>query len=445
MKPNLRIPQALWNELATGLLARRDVETAGVILAEQVATETDVILVARSISVWPEPGYTIREPDRLQLDPISINRLTRPARDNGWSIITIHTHPGIEAAWFSRADNIGDAQLMPSFQRQIPKAKHGSMVLTGGGRVVARIFDDKMEPIEMSVTIVGDRVQRLNTEAVSDDERFARQVLALGKDGQQQIRNLRFGVVGLGGIGSLVFMQLAHLGAGEIVAMDGDVTDKTNLSRMVGSRTEDIGRRKKVHVASRYAAEAGLPSKVLACPHHLLSELELRVLRTCDVVVSCVDRYTPRWLLNSIAYDAAIPIIDLGTAFQVDKTGAMTGDAGRVVVIGPGKPCLACWGHLDADALRLEAMSEEDRDSLAVEGYVSGADIEQPSVMPFNTMVAGAGMVEVMRLVTGFAGMDSPPMRLAFSFRDGTVKRNGLAGQESCSVCGRAVPPSAAA
>lgn len=65
--------------------------------------------------------------------------------------------------------------------------------------------------------------------------------------------------------------------------------------------------------------------------------------------------------------------------------------------------------------------------------------------MPFNTMVAGAGMVEVMRLVTGFAGMDSPPKRLAFSFRDGTVKRNGLAGEDSCSICGRAVPPSAAA
>ena len=74
---------------------------------------------------------------------------------------------------------------------------------------------------------------------------------------------------------------------------------------------------------------------------------------------------------------------------------------------------------------------------MTVEGYVTGADISQPSVIAFNTMVAGAGVVELLRLVTHFGGCESPPLRLAFSFEQGTVRRNTISRQP-CSICGEA-------
>lgn len=129
-------------------------------------------------------------------------------------------------------------------------------------------------------------------------------------------------------------------------------------------------------------------------------------------------------------------MIDLGTVFRVDAAGAVVGDAGRVVIVGPERPCLACWGHLDAHALRIEALSPADFESEVRAGYIEGAAEAQPSVMPFNTFVAGAGVAELVRLVTAFAGADSQPLRLAFSFTDGTVRRNGLAGSARCKICG---------
>jgi hypothetical protein len=60
--------------------------------------------------------------------------------------------------------------------------------------------------------------------------------------------------------------------------------------------------------------------------------------------VSCVDRQTPRAMLNRLAYRHLVPVIDLGTAFRVDATGSIVGDAGRVVVIGPGRPCPGVLG-----------------------------------------------------------------------------------------------------
>jgi len=72
-------------------------------------------------------------------------------------------------------------------------------------------------------------------------------------------------------------------------------------------------------------------------------------------------------------------------------------------------------GHIDPEALRIEALSADERAALAKEGYVTGADIAQPSVMPFNTRIAGAAVIELLRL----------------------SRRNGLANEEVCQTCGR--------
>ncbi len=45
-------------------------------------------------------------------------------------------------------------------------------------------------------------------------------------------------------------------------------------------------------------------------------------------------------------------------------------------------------------------------------------------------------MIELLRIVTAFAGADDPLQRLAFDFGTGTVRRNALAGSEPCAVCG---------
>jgi molybdopterin/thiamine biosynthesis adenylyltransferase len=197
---------------------------------------------------------------------------------------------------------------------------------------------------------------------------------------------------------------------------------------------EDVGRMPKVDLAARYIVESGLPVRVHAVGEHL-DERNAEVLATADVIVSCVDRHRPRALLNRLAYRALVPLIDTGTAFRVGAGGQMTGDAGRVVVVGPGKRCLSCWGHISPEALRMEALAPEEREALAVEGYISGADVPEPSVVAFNAAVASHAVIELMRLVTGFAGADDPPERLAFSFRDGTVRRNRLADCRLCSIC----------
>jgi hypothetical protein len=127
----------------------------------------------------------------------------------------------------------------------------------------------------------------------------------------------------------------------------------------------------------------------------------------------------------------------MGSAFRVDSAGRIVDSGGRVVVIGPGRPCLACWGHIDARRLRIEALSPEDRQAAEAEGYIEGAEVAQPSVVAFNTALSGAAVIEFLRLVTEFAGADDPPQRLSFQFASGDVRRNRLAGGGTCSICSR--------
>jgi molybdopterin-synthase adenylyltransferase len=430
----LRVIESQWTPFVNALCARRDVETAGVILAERL--HGDEVLFARQMIAVPDHGYAIRCIDQLRIDPVTFNRLIRPARDGNLSVITVHTHPGSNQPWFSEADDAGDSRLMPSLFTQMP-GPHGSIVIAGDtGVPVARAWHEAGEKAEVELRIVGRTLRTASiAPALRDGEWFDRQRLALGEEGQRALRNLHVAIVGLGGTGSAAFVQLAHLGVGRITVIDGDRVERSNVSRIVGATARDAGVAWKVDVAARYAKCLGLESTVVVMRGHLGVEISPTAIESCDIVLSCVDKHLPRALLNRLAYEKGVQMIDMGTAFRVDAAGCITASAGRVVVVGPGRRCLGCWGHIDPNRIRIETLPAADRASQAAEGYVDGADVPQPSVIAFNTTVAGAAVIELLRIVAHYAGTDDPPMRLNFDFQTGTVRRNVLPPDASCTIC----------
>src|SRR5581483_4484941 len=87
---NLRVVESQWVPFIKALCARDDVETAGIIGAERL--NGGEVLLARRLVMVPEPGDSIRRADQLQVDPMALNQLLRPARDRQLSVITVHTH-----------------------------------------------------------------------------------------------------------------------------------------------------------------------------------------------------------------------------------------------------------------------------------------------------------------------------------------------------------------
>ncbi|MFP3415922.1 ThiF family adenylyltransferase, partial [Bacillus sp. SIMBA_074] len=72
------------------------------------------------------------------------------------------------------------------------------------------------------------------------DPTYDRQARIFGDRGQAILASSKVAVVGLGGIGSLIGEYLARLGVGELLYIDPDRLDPTNLPRVVGARRSDV-------------------------------------------------------------------------------------------------------------------------------------------------------------------------------------------------------------
>jgi molybdopterin/thiamine biosynthesis adenylyltransferase len=62
----------------------------------------------------------------------------------------------------------------------------------------------------------------------------------LGDNSDDALQHLRVAIVGLGGGGSHIAQQLAHLGVGQFVLVDPDRIEESNLNRLVGGTVADV-------------------------------------------------------------------------------------------------------------------------------------------------------------------------------------------------------------
>lgn len=174
----------------------------------------------------------------------------------------------------------------------------------------------------------------------------------LGATSEQDLKRTKVGVIGLGGGGSHVVQQLAHIGVGNYVLVDPDTIDETNLNRLVGGTLEDVKRRTlKVEIAERVIRAVVADVNVDAHPKDWQEVAQQ--LQTCDVLIGCLDAVTAKDQLDKFCQRFLIPYIDIG--MDVHKIGDGFLISGQVALITPGSPCLRCMGLVTEEALVQEA------------------------------------------------------------------------------------------
>ncbi|MDR3410737.1 MAG: ThiF family adenylyltransferase [Formivibrio sp.] len=186
--------------------------------------------------------------------------------------------------------------------------------------------------------------------------RFDRQSF-LGVDSENTLDAATMGLVGLGGGGSHVIQQTAHLGIGGYVVVDPDHITVTNTNRLIGGiladlETENTPAMSKVAIAERLIR--GLQEKPRIIPicdswHNATSEL-----KRCDIIVGAIDSIKEREQLERFARRHLIPYIDVG--MDVHELGNEKFlIAGQVILSLPGRPCLRCCGLVTDERLTEEA------------------------------------------------------------------------------------------
>jgi hypothetical protein len=181
--------------------------------------------------------------------------------------------------------------------------------------------------------------------------RFNRQSF-LGVNSDKVLNDLCVAIVGLGGGGSHVAQQLAHLGVGHFVLFDPDRIEESNLNRLIGGTDDDVRQNEwKVQISSRTILLVNPDADVTGVKAYWQERGEF--LRDCDVIVGCVDTFSGRNELERTARRYLIPYVDIG--LDVHQITNEYFISGQVVLSMPGEACLHCMNVVRGDLLAEEA------------------------------------------------------------------------------------------
>lgn len=420
----LRFASPMFRELSERLLADQTCEACAVIFTHHnQAAQTWVV---ESVEVAPEWAYEQRDQVTAILKPAFLVEVANRARISNLSVVLVHTHPWAKGIpRFSHVDDSGEIELAEYFTRRVPEGSHLALVVGPEGCSARRLGTD----LSIGVWEVGEHLT-LHSEH-SDGGGFAdrhdRQIRAFGQLGQSIIQDLKIGVIGAGGTGSVVLQQLAHLGVKQFTIVDPDNVEVTNINRLIGSGPAEVGK-SKVIVAENNIHRINPDASVMTIGRDVVDSDVAPLLTALDFLFICTDSHASRAIVSQLAYQHLVPAIDMGVSITV-KDGSVTHITGRVQMLSPGLTCLVCSGALDGETIRREMLSPEQR---AADPYVQGLHEPQPAVVSINSTMASLAVTMFLGAVT------TVPASARFQYYDGirgTVKLMSVVKAEDCVVC----------
>lgn len=398
-------------------------------------------LVARDIDPIPAEDCAVMESNAVRPE-LSVERdRLGSAMEDGLVPIMVHSHPFSQRPGFSALDD----DIMESYRDWLGKLYPDTplgFVVIGHQGVDTAVYTDPSDPRRdrLGIDIVGEWTLDTPLETPSaapdvsvDADRYDRSIRALTDDGQQQVADTTVGIAGLGGLGSMVALQLARFGVQEFVFADPDVVERSNLPRIYGATDADIDR-DKVDVVGEQVVRAN-PDAEIRAYNDRVQDVPEAVLGECDVVIGAVDRLSARLYCNEFATRHLRYYIDGGVAIETDDDERVAEERGLIQLVAPGvTACLDCLGRNDPEHLRVEGLSDDEIEADIERGYLD-EDVRspEPAITPLNGMAASSISRLFTKLVTGYT---SPSDFLRFDGLNDELVDVGTHPSEDCITCG---------
>ncbi len=155
--------------------------------------------------------------------------------------------------------------------------------------------------------------------------------MALGKGSQEKLRKASVAVVGLGALGGISAELLARAGVGNLLLIDRDVVELSNLQRQLLYSEGDIGKPKAEAALHRLKAiNSGIEMEFsITDINHKNIE---KVLKNCSLILDCTDNFSTRYLINDFSRKTKVPWI---YAAAIEGKGAL-------MLTTSSTPCFSC-------------------------------------------------------------------------------------------------------
>ena len=164
-------------------------------------------------------------------------------------------------------------------------------------------------------------------------ERYSRQELLteIGKEGQKILKTKTVAIIGIGALGAVSSELLARSGIGNLILIDRDVIEESNLQRQTLFTEEDIGK-SKANVAKKQLTRINSIINIIPHPLHL-NPKNISIIKKADLILDCTDNLSTRFLINDYCKKNKLPWI----------YAAAIKTSGQVMPILPKGPCLNCF------------------------------------------------------------------------------------------------------
>jgi molybdopterin/thiamine biosynthesis adenylyltransferase len=260
----------------------------------------------------------------------------------------------------------------------------------------------------------------LTSNAGLQEDRYSRLRLIPWWD-QSKISACKVLVIGAGALGNEILKNLGLLGFRDIVVVDMDRIDESNLSRTILYRASDVGEY-KVDVAAR-AYQSILPeARVQPIKGNVTRDCGLGLFLWSDVIIAGLDNREARLWINRCAWKVNRPWID----------GAIEGINGIARVFVPGAPpCYECTlGEVDWAIL-------ERRMSCNLLAHEEVKEGKVPTTPTIASIIAGIQVQEAVKLIHGsptlagkgfvFEGLNHTSYRVEYSENPECMSHDTLA------------------
>ncbi len=365
----------------------------------------------------------------------------------------VHSHPG-GILEFSEKDNENEKNILKGYAgcngREVSLI---SMILAENQwRARVRTGDKPQDTQRVRhISILDEKINiNLDHGYVDESGILKRQETAFGKPFNLKLQSLRVAVVGAGGTGSSVATLLARAGIGELIIIDGDVLEESNLNRVRGYYHSDIGKSKAATLA-KFIQNIGLPISVISINEFVdQSPIAIDAVSSADIVFGCTDDVAGRDLLNQAMYYYRLVYIDMGLTGKIDTDDEgipyLRDHRGRISTILPEHgACLRCQRVVTENKLKYERALQDnpelcklDPETLRSEYYLIGGGESAPGVGPFTSATADSAVAALMDLIRPYRKMatDLRQDNIWHDFVHMTIHSNQPHNNDECFCCG---------
>ncbi len=433
-----------------------DGDEHGAVVSAGVSRSDGTRLLARE--VFPARDgieYVAGERGYRMLTAAFVQEKILHCRDESLGYLAVHNHGGDTAVGFSSTDYASHLRGYPALIDVARGQPVGALVLASNAIDGELFFPDGTRGELEKAIVLGPTRREIGAHPAKDGGHgrglYDRQSRLFGDAGQQLLRKLRVGVIGAGGVGTLMVEYLARLGVGTLVVVDPDCVEVTNLPRLPGSTLADVhgsplarwrrmlGARNdarplpKVELSRRLASQTGGPTQVESIQAEFQAADVWRRFVTCDYLFLAADSMQARLLFNAIVHQYFIPGVQVGSKVSIDaKTGQIVDVFSAVRPVGPRHGCLKCNGLITASGLQSESASELERQD---QRYVNDPIVVAPSVITLNAVGAAHATDDFLFWAVGMTDARARSDYLTFRPRLRDVRFESPRRDDDCPEC----------